>query len=435
MHVAKKELWPPDHRLVNVGLRVDVGEACCGRAAVSLAVYSDEPADGLGDGDTPVDARIAAPDLYLRQERSGQGDGRVYLIAATATHQGVSSTRCTTVVVPKSNSKRDRDRVKRQACAARAFCGVAGGPPGFHLVGSGSLVGANQPPAVDAGPDQAIDLGATAALHGTVTDDGLPSGERHAGVEPGRRPRERDLHAARRCRDDRLLLGCGTLPTPPDRGRLGAPDERRGRRRGFGGERGAGGRCRPRCVRRAAGDLDDARGLGERRRTAWRRVEHRLVGRGGTGKRDIRDAEPARDARDLRSDRRLSPAPRGERRAVQRGRRGAGRRSTTSLRRPSPSPTPLSSRAPRARAAASSRFRSRSPGSDRCGSTTSPSTAPPPTPATTSGASGRSSSRLARPPVRCSSPWRATTPRKATRRWSCSWGIRWRRRSAASGPS
>ena len=80
------------------------------------------------------------------------------------------------MVVPKSNSKRDRDRVRRQACAARDFCGVAGGPPGFHLVGSGPLDGANQPPAVDAGPDQAIDLGATASLHGTVTDDGLPSG-------------------------------------------------------------------------------------------------------------------------------------------------------------------------------------------------------------------------------------------------------------------
>jgi hypothetical protein len=153
-----------------------VGEACCGRAAVSLAVFSDEPADGLGDGDTPIDARISAPDLYLRQERSGHGDGRVYLIAATATYEGVSSTRCTTVVVPKSQSERDRESAKRQACAARAFCGVADGPPGFHLVGSGPLVRTNQPPVVDAGPDQAIDLGAPAALHGTVTDDGLPSG-------------------------------------------------------------------------------------------------------------------------------------------------------------------------------------------------------------------------------------------------------------------
>ena len=185
MRVAKKELWPPDHRLVNVGLRVDVGEACCGRAAVSLAVFSDEPADGLGDGDTPIDARIAAPDLYLRQERSGQGDGRVYLIAATATYQGVSSTRCTTVVVPKSNSKRDRDRVQRQACAARDFCGVAGGPPGFRLIGSGPLDGANRAPAVDAGPDQAIDLGATASLQGTVTDDGLPSGAADAASGAG----------------------------------------------------------------------------------------------------------------------------------------------------------------------------------------------------------------------------------------------------------
>ena len=122
--VAKRELWPADHKLVNVGLRIDLGEACCGKAGVTVAVYSDEPADGTGSGDQPIDAVIAAPDLYLREERSGSGNGRVYLIAATATYDGISSTRCTTVVVPKSQRQRDRDSAKRQACAARAYCGL-----------------------------------------------------------------------------------------------------------------------------------------------------------------------------------------------------------------------------------------------------------------------------------------------------------------------
>ena len=35
--------------------------------------------------------------------------------------------------------------------------------------------GENQPPGVDAGPDQAVTLPAAASLDGTVTDDGLPN--------------------------------------------------------------------------------------------------------------------------------------------------------------------------------------------------------------------------------------------------------------------
>jgi hypothetical protein len=122
-------------------------------------------------------------------------------------------------VVPKSNSKRDRDRVRRQACAARDFCGVAGGPPGFHLIGSGPLDGANRAPAVDAGPDQAIDLGATASLQGVVTDDGLPSGA--LTLEWSRvEGQERDLR--RLTLPGRRLLSRRREASPPHRGRLGA---------------------------------------------------------------------------------------------------------------------------------------------------------------------------------------------------------------------
>jgi len=44
------------------------------------------------------------------------------------------------------------------------------------LVGKGSTAPTNQPPTVNAGPDQTITLPATASLSGTASDDGLPTG-------------------------------------------------------------------------------------------------------------------------------------------------------------------------------------------------------------------------------------------------------------------
>jgi hypothetical protein len=173
---ARSELWPPDHALLDVGLRVDVGEACLGRATTRVAVYSDEADDATGDGSTVYDAQLDPPDLYLRAERQGGGDGRVYLIAATAAYAGSGGRACVAVVVPKSQSKKHRDDALAQADAARASCETGGLPAGFQLLVEGALSEANQAPTVDAGPDQGIALGATAELDGSVSDDGLPAG-------------------------------------------------------------------------------------------------------------------------------------------------------------------------------------------------------------------------------------------------------------------
>src|SRR5262245_14336470 len=50
---AQSELWPPNHALVDAGLRVDTGPTCLGRAVTRVAVYSSEPDDALGDGSLP----------------------------------------------------------------------------------------------------------------------------------------------------------------------------------------------------------------------------------------------------------------------------------------------------------------------------------------------------------------------------------------------
>jgi hypothetical protein len=77
-------LWPANHRLVDVHADVLVDE--CGPYTVRLvSVTSNEPDNGLGDGDTPgdiqgVSAGTADYDFELRAERAGGGGGRVYTV-------------------------------------------------------------------------------------------------------------------------------------------------------------------------------------------------------------------------------------------------------------------------------------------------------------------------------------------------------------------
>src|SRR5688500_9369631 len=96
---SRAHLWPPNHALVDVGITVDATAACAGTAAIRVSAWSDEADDApTGDGVTIGDARFDVPDLFLRAERAGDGDGRVYLVitrAATGTAEGST---CRTVV-------------------------------------------------------------------------------------------------------------------------------------------------------------------------------------------------------------------------------------------------------------------------------------------------------------------------------------------------
>jgi hypothetical protein len=77
-------LWPPNHELHEIGVRIWTGDRCSEAEEVELlSVESNEPDNGLGDGDTENDiqeAEIGTDDrsLLLRAERAGLGSGRVY---------------------------------------------------------------------------------------------------------------------------------------------------------------------------------------------------------------------------------------------------------------------------------------------------------------------------------------------------------------------
>ena len=93
-------LWPPNHRLVSVGI-VNVSDPEDNATITIDAVTQDEPTDGTGDGDTTPDA-IIHPDgtVLLRAERAGNGDGRVYHVHFTASDPEGSASGVVTVSVP-----------------------------------------------------------------------------------------------------------------------------------------------------------------------------------------------------------------------------------------------------------------------------------------------------------------------------------------------
>mgnify|MGYP001558414324 CR=1 FL=1 len=83
-------LWPPNHKMVNVSID-GVSDPEGGPVTVVVSsVMQDEPTNGLGDGDTPIDAVIHTNGTVdLRAERTGNpkvpGDGRVYHVSFMAT--------------------------------------------------------------------------------------------------------------------------------------------------------------------------------------------------------------------------------------------------------------------------------------------------------------------------------------------------------------
>lgn len=97
-------LSPPNHKMNNVSISYTATDNLSG-VACTLAVVSNEPVNGTGDGDTAPDWLILdAHHLQLRAERSGKGSGRVYTVNITcADAAGNTSARAVTVTVPRGH--------------------------------------------------------------------------------------------------------------------------------------------------------------------------------------------------------------------------------------------------------------------------------------------------------------------------------------------
>lgn len=113
LSMAPSMLWPPNHKMVEVTPTIATDDVCCDSdieiTLISVTMdegdstdtfdpnYDPDPDTGyLGSDIQIVDGRI-----YLRAERSGKSDGRVYTITYRATDcAGNTSTASATVTVP-----------------------------------------------------------------------------------------------------------------------------------------------------------------------------------------------------------------------------------------------------------------------------------------------------------------------------------------------
>lgn len=105
VELSPTKLWPPNHKYVTI----EASLLASGDVAsiVLESVVSNEPDEGLGDGDTANDIVIVDNDtVKVRAERSAHGDGRIYTFTYVATNTcGATVTATAMVEVPKSQKK------------------------------------------------------------------------------------------------------------------------------------------------------------------------------------------------------------------------------------------------------------------------------------------------------------------------------------------
>jgi hypothetical protein len=140
--VAQSLLWPPDQRLVNVGLAVQLNADADPSTHLQVQVYADDQASPADAGD------IGPSTLQLRATRQGTLLGRVYLIVTSAAdasgHVGMS---VASVVVPGHRDPFHIGLVRLEAALARGWVDLFHTiPAGFHLLGEGPGDGGAAPP-------------------------------------------------------------------------------------------------------------------------------------------------------------------------------------------------------------------------------------------------------------------------------------------------
>lgn len=103
---SQEIIWPPNHKMVSVTLNAVATDNVGVTSLKIVSATSNEPDNGLGDGDKPNDIQVTGDlTLNLRAERSGKGKGRIYTVTVEARDAaGNAATKSVTVSVPKDNS-------------------------------------------------------------------------------------------------------------------------------------------------------------------------------------------------------------------------------------------------------------------------------------------------------------------------------------------
>jgi len=102
-----KTLWPPDHTFVKIKIRGVTDPDDDPLTITVTGIFQDEPVNASGDGNTAPDGKgVNSADAWVRAERQGKGNGRLYHIYFTA--DDGNSNICSgeiRVGVPKSQGK------------------------------------------------------------------------------------------------------------------------------------------------------------------------------------------------------------------------------------------------------------------------------------------------------------------------------------------
>ena len=111
--VSPDTLRPPNHKMVLIDLDITASDTCdfADPTVVLTSITMNEGEETntydplydstLGDGHTTDDMQVINGEIWLRAERSGKGDGRIYTITYTATDaSGNITTAIATVTVP-----------------------------------------------------------------------------------------------------------------------------------------------------------------------------------------------------------------------------------------------------------------------------------------------------------------------------------------------
>ncbi len=107
-------LWPPNHKMAPITIQANASDNSGLPVTLTASITSNEPEDGLGDGDNApdwtepvVDQEKGTITLQIRAERSGKGKGREYFVAITATDCfGNSSSASVKFIVPHDQGKK-----------------------------------------------------------------------------------------------------------------------------------------------------------------------------------------------------------------------------------------------------------------------------------------------------------------------------------------
>lgn len=104
--VSSATLSPANHKMIAITVTAAATDKASAVTTKIVSVTSNEPDNGLGDGDTPGDIEITGPlTVNLRAERSGTGNGRIYTIVVEAKDaSGNTSAKTIAVSVPKNQS-------------------------------------------------------------------------------------------------------------------------------------------------------------------------------------------------------------------------------------------------------------------------------------------------------------------------------------------